>query len=446
METSALGLADPATMVPQAEDVTPNGATRRAAPRLRLPTAVTVPFWLAASRIVVGLLLAHFVLVLVPQARQRLPGGSLNAGTWWGSFDRWDSAYYTRIAQHGYIHSQPALTAFLPAYSLLIRLLHVVSFGLLDYLQAGMILSWAAFAGAAILLYGLVGRRFGTRTALVTTTLFCWFPTSLFFLSPYSEALFALEVLAAVALLERQRFWSAAIVAGVASATSPESIALTIAIVVAALLARKPLLSVVGFALVSGFGIFAYMIYLSNRFGQPLEFVRVHSLWHRSENLPFVGLYRNLLALQHFFVGPGPAPGGLRPTYATIRAVWILDDAMLFLAGVVLVYLLATAALDLRARGWRLQSVAELTVPPTWLIIAAVSVLIAACTTIAPYGSTHFSSTESEARFVSVVFPLFVGAALLFRRRAGMTLALITVSVTAALLFQILYNLGYWLT
>jgi hypothetical protein len=430
----------------QAENVTPNGSPSPTRPRVRLPSAITVPFWLASSRIVVGVLLAHFVLVLVPQARQRLPGGVLNAGTWWGAFDRWDSAYYTRIAQHGYIHSEPALTAFLPAYSLLIRLLHTASFGLLNYLQAGMILSWAALIGAAILLYSLVRRRFGTRAALVATSLFCWFPTSLFFLSPYSEALFALELLGAVALLERRRFLLAATVAGVASATSPESIALTLAIVLAALLARQPLWRVVGYALVSGIGIFAYMIYLWNRFGQPFEFVRVHTLWHRSENLPFVGLYRNLQALQDFFVGAGPAPGGLNVTYANIRAVWILDDAMLFGAGVVLVYLLSAAALDLRARGWGLQAVRELTFPATWLIIATGIVAISACTTIFPYGSTHFSSTESEARFVSVAWPLFAGTALLFRRRAGITLALITVSVSAAVLFQVLYNLGYWLT
>jgi hypothetical protein len=84
--------------------------------------------------------------------------------------------------------------------------------------------------------------------------------------------------------------------------------------------------------------------------------------------------------------------------------------------------------------------------PATWLIIAAGIVAISACTTIFPYGSTHFSSTESEARFVSVAWPLFAGTAWVFRRRAGMTLAVITVSVSAAVLFQVLYNLGYWLT
>ena len=447
MEASGPGLDDPTSVVTETEVASTNGAKRQSNPHVRRRRArVTVPFWLATSRVVVGVVLAHLVILLLPQARQHLAGGTLNSGTWWGAFDRWDSQYYMRIAAHGYAHSAPALTAFLPGYSLLIRALHTVSLGLLGYLQAAMILSWAAFIGAAILLYDLTRRHFGMRTALVTTALFCWFPASVFFLSPYSESLFALEILGVAALLDRQRFLYAALLAGFASATSPESIAVTLAIVVVAVLAHKRPLWIVTYALISGFGIFAYMIFLWLRFGQPLEFVQVHKLWHRSENLPFVGLYRNLIALRHFFVGPGPLPGGPSPTYANIRAVWILDDAMLFAAGVVLIYLLATAVLHYRARAQGSQLVSGVVVPPAWLTIGTVIVVIAACTTIAPYGSTHFSSTESEARFVSVAFPLLAGTALMFRRRAGMTLAVLAVSMTAALLFQVLYNLGYWLT
>jgi hypothetical protein len=98
-----------------------------------------------------------------------------------------------------------------------------------------------------------------------------------------------------------------------------------------------------------------------------------------------------------------------------------------------------------RPAGLRSVPVAA-TIPASWLVVAVVIVLIAACTTIYPYGATHFSSTESEARFVSVVMPLYGGAAVLLRRRPALASMVVSVSVVAAVLFQVLYNLGYWMT
>ncbi len=233
---------------------------------------ISVPFWIVTSRILVGLVLAHLVLVLLPQATQHLAGGVLDNGNWLGAFDRYDSRYYLFIAQHGYPAHLAAIpnhtfTAFFPGYSLLVAVVRGLTFGTVGELTCGIVVSWLAFAGAAILLYRLAERRFSQRVAVLATVLFCWFPTSLFFLSPYSEALFAFEIVLVLTLLERGWFLPAALVAGYASATSPESLALTVALVVVVALQTRSAVRVIAYGVLSGYGIVAYMVFLWNRFG-----------------------------------------------------------------------------------------------------------------------------------------------------------------------------------
>lgn len=394
---------------------------------------VKIALCLSGTRIVAGLAFAHMLLTVMPQAVQHYPGGLLRGGAWFAAFDRWDSAYYLRLAAHSYPHSLPVLSAFFPGYPLAVRAVHDALFGSVSYLQTATAVSWAAFMAASVLIFDMVGRRFGNRTAVVATALYCWFPTSLFFLSPYSEALFTLEIVAVLWLLERRRFMFAAAVAGYASATSPESLALSAAIVLCAWLAGRGLVRATGYGLVSGVGFLAYGGFLWGRYGDPLEFMSAEKSWHRSENLPFVGLYRNVLALRDFFVGSGPAPSSPNVTYANIRAIWLLDDAMLLVASLFTLYLVVRLV---RSRD----------IPVSWVVVSVVIVGIAACTTIYPYGSTHFASTEAEARFVSVAIPLFGAVSLWLRRRPGLTTVMLGTSIVAALFFQALYNLGYWVT
>lgn len=410
-----------------------------------------VPFSLAVSRIAVGVIFAHLVIVLLPQSRQALPFATLNHGTWLGAFDRWDAAYYLAIAQHGYPSASSALsrTAFFPGYPLLITAIHGATFGLLNYLQSATMVSWAAFIGTSVVLYRLTARLFGQRVALVTTILFCWFPASLFYLSPYSEALFAFEIVLVVDLIERRKFIAGAVIAAYASTTSPESVALTIALPVSALLIGKGVTRAFTYAAISGAGIAAYMTYLWVRFGRPFEFINVQSYWRRSELFPFVGLYRNVLALQQYLIGIGPSPGSAYPTFENIRWVWLLDDTSLVLATLLMLALGVLAVVRRGnakvARGQR-EGAHTPHIPISFLIVGGVIVVLAACTTISPFGRPNFASSEGEARFVSVAFPIFVAAALLLRRRITLTFGLLATTTALALLFQALYNLGFWVT
>jgi hypothetical protein len=152
----------------------------------------------------------------------------------------------------------------------------------------------------------------------------------------------------------------------------------------------------------------------------------------------------------HYFQGPGPAPGGVTPTFTNVRYTWLFDDTALVVATV------ATLGFAvLAARPWierrRMNLAAASTAPPfsipsSFVIVAVGIMLIGACTTIYPYGTSHFASTEGEARFVSVVFPMYIAGGYLLRRRPGLLFWVLGFSVAAALLFQALYNLGYWVT
>jgi hypothetical protein len=317
-----------------------------------------------------------------------------------------------------------------------------VTFGALSYLNSAITVSWIAFVAASILLYRLADRLYGPRVALIATALFCWFPASLFYLSPYSEALFACEIILVLTLLERQRFGAAALVAAMASATSPESAALTAAIMVGALMAKRGIARTIGYGAVSGIGVLAYMVFLWNRFHHPLEFVKVQKFWVRSEHWPFVGLYRNVLALEHYV--PAVAPNV--PTFSNTRWIWILDDASLVLAAVLTLALIGLGVVRWRSSRLSQLGWAPMSVPLPIIVVAALIVLLAACTTISPYALPTYASSEGEARFVAIVMPLYLAGALLIRRWAGLICFTIGGCIVISLVFQALYNLGYWVT
>ena len=278
-------------------------------------SGISVPFSIGASRVGLGLIFAHLIVVLLPQSRQHLSNGSLSNGTWLGAFDRWDSVYYLGIAQHGYPINNVSQTAFFPGYSFLVAAMHAISLGSLTYLQSAIAVSWVAFTAAAILLYRLTTRIFGPRVALIATALFCWFPASLFFLAPYSEALFALEILVVVTLIERNQLLAASIVAAFASATSPESIALTAAIMIAAVVARKGVQWVLLYGAVSLAGIGAYMLYLWSRFSDPVEFASVQNFGIAPRTFHSWGCIETSSHCDISSSDPGPPPAdSSRPT------------------------------------------------------------------------------------------------------------------------------------
>ena len=418
-------------------------------PVVARPPRSTVARWWSATRtgtsfalgrIAGGVLVAHFVLVFFPRSLVHTRLGTLSSGTWFGAFDRWDAGHYLAIAAHGYPAATPDLRAFFPGYPLVVRVVHDATGGVLSYGQVGCLVSMAAFAVAAGLLYREVRLRYGTRAALASAALFAWFPTSVFFLAPYSEALFALEILSCFTLIGRGRWWAAALVAGYASATSPEAVALTAALVVAALVARRGPARAVGYGVVGSLGAAAYCLFLGVRFGEPFAFATVLPDFHRQVVVPFGGIVSNLVSLPHALATAGTAPADIRPFIYDVAWMQWLDDTVVLVAVVSLVVLAVRLVAELRTGA----TLRDTTVPVGWLVLLAGIVVAASSTVIRVPGAPD--SPEGAARLVSVAFPLYAGLYLAVRRWPTLVIVGIGLSASLAVLTQVLFNLGYWVT
>ncbi len=463
MSVTARPAAEAGGSVPGPVATMPAGDGRRAGPgrARRWWTAMRIGIGLALGRIVIGVVGAHLDLLWFPP-RLHTRMATLSNGRWLGAFDRWDAHYYLAIAARGYPDGSPDTRAFFPGYPLVVWLAHLVTGGLFSLAQVGSLVSMVAFCLAAGLIHHLVAKQLGRTTALWATALFCWFPTTVFFLAPYSEALFALAIVAVAVLVDRGSWWWAAAVAGYASATSPESAALTLALVVAALVARRGLARAVGYGLVGSLGAIGFVTYLGVRFGKPFDFADVLPDFHRVTVVPLVGVVQNVPAIHQALHAATVEAHSLRAYSDNIAWMWVLDDVTALLAVVALVAMIVSVVRDHRAGtvgpaataadpGGPAATAADpggpaLTqrIPLLWIVVLAGITVLATSTVIRTPGGP--ASTEGTARLISVAFPLYAGLLLPVRRWPALVVVGIGVSVAAAMVTQILFNQGYWVT
>jgi len=188
---------------------------------------------------------------------------------------RWDSAFFLRIAEHGYDRTS---AAFAPLYPALVWLLGHVFFG--QYVLAGIVISLAAAAGAFVLLHRLAEERLGVDGARRTVLYVALFPMALFLQAVYSESLFLLLTLAAFVLAERRRFALAGVVAGLAILTRPVGVALLPALALLAWRERRRLRALAGISLALPIAA-VYPIVLWRQLDDPWAFAHAQDQWHR---------------------------------------------------------------------------------------------------------------------------------------------------------------------
>src|SRR5438105_12896857 len=97
-----------------------------------------------------------------------------NASPFWDAFTRWDSGWYFGIARSGYeyVAGGRSNLAYFPVYPLLMRYVgRLFGRSAGDFYLAGIIISWTAFALAAVALYALarldLPRRRAERAVLL---------------------------------------------------------------------------------------------------------------------------------------------------------------------------------------------------------------------------------------------------------------------------------------
>ncbi|MFG2880719.1 glycosyltransferase family 39 protein [Streptomyces sp. NPDC048297] len=151
---------------------------------------------------------------------------------------RWDSLWYTRVAELGYgyqvrlpngdLHSN---LAFFPLLPWLERLLHAVT--PLSYADAGFVVSVLASLAAACGIYAVAEWVYGRRVGVCAVLLWAVLPVGIVQSMAYSESLFtALAAWSLYAVLTG-RWVSAGVLAGLAGLTRPVGLAVVAAVWVA---------------------------------------------------------------------------------------------------------------------------------------------------------------------------------------------------------------------
>jgi len=295
--------------------------------RERLATLEERTPWAAAALdALVAVATVHLLLkgttflsaVIVPAARPRpfaLPFASARLAE---TFAAWDSGWYFDIAQRGYYWSASGQSslAFFPLYPLLLRAL-AWPFGGSDRAlwTAGIVLSCACLFLGLTVLHRLTGTVLGDREAARRTVLYvAVFPFAYFFTQVYTESLFLLTSVSAVAAAVGSRWGWAGAFGALAALTRPNGVLVAVPLLLLALAGRPRLAELArraaAVALVplglAGFCAFAWRLS-----GDPLAWLHAQARWgYTVGNRPWVQLTRLLDGLErhglygYFFSDP----------------------------------------------------------------------------------------------------------------------------------------------
>ena len=165
-----------------------------------------------ALRLVLGLVLAAAWVLVRPPAL--LDGGALQQAAL-NVWVRWDAVHYLALADVGYAGVSVGDTVFYPLYPVLVR----AAAAALPLAGAGLLVSTLAAVAALAGVYVLAERHYGPEAGRWAATALAVYPTALFLVAPFTEALFlALTVWAFVAA-EQGRWLRTGALAGLAALT-----------------------------------------------------------------------------------------------------------------------------------------------------------------------------------------------------------------------------------
>jgi len=208
---------------------------------------------------------------------------------------RWDARHFLEVAEFGYTdpRTDPHATAFFPLYPLLINALGMTG---LPLAAAAMLISTAATVVACAYLHALAEEELGSGAGRRATLYLVLFPTAVFLIAPYSEALFLAGAVPAF-YYARRGLWLLSIVpAAVAVGARAAGLFLLFGLVLEVVRRgdfRRTTLTRAGIALgAAGVPVLAYAGYLWAVKGNPLYFlIDQREGWHRD----FVGPVPSLI-------------------------------------------------------------------------------------------------------------------------------------------------------
>jgi hypothetical protein len=191
---------------------------------------------------------------------------------------RWDAGWYGAIAKDGYwlTPGQQSPVAYFPLYPLLIR--GAVWFGVNRWI-GGALLSFSAGIGGLLAFHRWLG-RVAPAQATTAWLLLVSYPNACYLYGVvYSDALFLLLVVGAFLALESDSPIAAALLGACATACRPVAPAVVIGLTLRSLERRRraglPIRVLDLVPGLSALGLLGYMIFLQQRFGDPLAFAHV---------------------------------------------------------------------------------------------------------------------------------------------------------------------------
>jgi hypothetical protein len=244
---------------------------------------------------------------------------------------RWDAGWYLSIARSGYSYLGPereSSVAFFPGYPLAIRAAGVL---IGDQARAAIGVTLGCGLGVAVMFHRWCVARIGARSAAFALGVMLTYPFAFYlFGAIYGDALFLAAVLGAFLLLENDRPVLAGLLGAVATMSRPVGAAVVVGLLVRVLeregvLVGSPFVRVRELGarlvpsrsgskdstsgsepripwfphrfdltrlrvrdlgvLISGFGLVGYIVYLWNRFGEPLAFEKAQGGWDQTPGL-----------------------------------------------------------------------------------------------------------------------------------------------------------------
>jgi Gpi18-like mannosyltransferase len=278
----------------------------------RAPTTDII--WLFIGTRLLLVLITYIGFILFPVPPHVYPITPVNITALLTSWNHWDAANYTRIAQFGYQTIND--TAFFPLLPWLIKGIAFL-FGNHGYIVIGMLLSNLALLGALFVLYQIATDALGDQVGRRTLLYLCIFPTAFFFFAAYNESLFLFLTASSFLAMRRQKWWLAGILGLFAALTRSAGLFLVIPFLYELWVTRESILGSnqsnvhkllntlprVLPVLLIPLGTLIYCFYCWKLFQNPLAFAAVQSHWDRHLAWPWVGIWtalRELLLIQPF--------------------------------------------------------------------------------------------------------------------------------------------------
>jgi hypothetical protein len=233
------------------------------------------------SRVVLIVLAVHMQR-LIPLKTDMGSPSSLNV---WGNFDTW---HYVTIAVRGYDRSPEGVNAaFFPVYPMMLNVVQRL-FGahlqMTDYRWVAVLISLAFLLAATYALTVLFLHMAAPRVATLGVVLFLFSPFSYFLNAGYTEPVFIFLAVVTFLLARDKRWWLAAIVVAVGSATRVTGVFLIPSLLLTAWQAGVGWRKLAGIAAVSPLGLVLYMAWQWVELGSPIRFYTVQAHWGTFED------------------------------------------------------------------------------------------------------------------------------------------------------------------